>query len=209
MLFKAKIDNSMIQDVEDPSPINILEHDNALCKQLYIFLNCYVPRRLIYENESEHEDCIQETIMYMLQRIDKLTKEEKETINIEKFLYNRAHSYISLYIRGMTRRRDIYKKYKVHKEFVASISNTSHNIYIDIGLLKKVIDGYPFDEKRKGLTTNMVINKLITIGYKDTYVPILDEDIEKYDNSDILSILSYAIVDEYLLRSAEDRGGIL
>lgn len=194
MLFHAKITAETMND------------ENALCEQLYIFLKSYIPRRLVYENQEEREDCMQDTIMYMLDRYNKLTDREKSSINIEKFFYNRARSYISIYLRGIKRRRELVDKYTKYEEFLISLREGEEKPYIDKSLLTEIIESYNFTKERMSLAGKLAFNRLVSLGYSDPAQEIDRKKLRALDPSDILTTLSYTITDEYLLRAVDDRG---
>lgn len=195
MLFHAKIDETVLKD------------ENALCEQLYLFLKSYIPRRLVYEDREEREDCTQETIMYLLDRYHKLTEQEKTSINIEKFFYNRARSYVSLYVRGLKKRIDLKQKYREHELFLKSIKDGTEKVYVDLELIREILKEYVLSPERLNLMERMVHNRLVSLGYRDSYRMITMDEVEKHDPNEILITLSVAATDEYLLRAVEDRGG--
>lgn len=201
MLFKADIPNDiLIKRSEDDNP------RDRLCEQIYIFLRDYVPTRLIYENGEVREDCIQDTIMYMLERVDALPEEELKDINLEKFLYNRARSYISMYVGKIKSERAFLKRYRAHVELLKEYENLKEIEYIDFTLLDSILRRYRLGGKRLEIFKNLAINKLVRLGYNNALIDISDEDLEKYDPNNVLNTISYAVVDEYLVNAAEIRG---
>ena len=117
MLFKASI-----------TP-KVLQSEDALVEQLYIFLNAYVPSRLKFESRDEIEDCLQETIMYMLKRYHSLNKADIAKINIEAFFYNRANSFVSSYLRKLKNYRKAKDKYISMEVYKLEIENMQDSFY--------------------------------------------------------------------------------
>lgn len=195
MLFKANI-----------TP-EILQSESALTGQLYIFLNDYVPRRLRYESAEEREDCIQDTVMYLLKRFNGLTKEALKDIDIEKFFYNRTNSFISIYIRKMQAERNARKKYidyeireqKIEQEFVKELE------FVDEEILNEVIKTFQLDKELEKLLKAAAEFKLKLLGY-DIPSPIKMEASEEIIQ--LVTVLSFAAVDEYLIKSAKLRSEV-
>lgn len=195
MLFKANITPETLQS------------ESALTGQLYIFLNDYVPRRLRYESAEEREDCIQDTVMYLLKRFNGLTKEALKDIDIEKFFYNRTNSFISIYIRKMQAERNARKKYidyeireqKIEQEFVKELE------FVDEEILNEVIKTFQLDKDLEKLLKAAAEFKLKLLGY-DIPSPIKMEASEEIIQ--LVTILSFAAVDEYLIKSAKLRSEV-
>ena len=99
MLFKASINKDVANNPE------------KLAEQLYIFLSEFVKNKLRYESQDNVQDCIQDTIMYMINRYRKLTDEQKEHLNLERFFYNRANSYTKHWITTKVNSRQKEKDY--------------------------------------------------------------------------------------------------
>lgn len=195
MLFKANITPETLQS------------ESALTGQLYIFLNDYVPRRLRYESVEEREDCIQDTVMYLLKRFNGLTKEALKDIDIEKFFYNRTNSFISIYIRKMQAERNARKKYidyeireqKIEQEFVKELE------FVDEEILNEVIKTFQLDKDLEKLLKAAAEFKLKLLGY-DIPSPIKMEASEEIIQ--LVTVLSFAAVDEYLIKSAKLRSEV-
>lgn len=195
MLFKANITPETLQS------------ESALTGQLYIFLNDYVPRRLRYESVEEREDCIQDTVMYLLKRFNGLTKEALKDIDIEKFFYNRTNSFISIHIRKMQAERNARKKYidyeireqKIEQEFVKELE------FVDEEILNEVIKTFQLDKDLEKLLKAAAEFKLKLLGY-DIPSPIKMEASEEIIQ--LVTVLSFAAVDEYLIKSAKLRSEV-
>lgn len=171
-----------------------------LCEQLYIFLTNYVNSRLIYENTATKEDFIQDTMMFLLKRFDSLTKEEQETINLEKFFYNRARSFIGERLR---RRSGAKSKFKVIKDevlYLEATNKTNKEVdFIDDIVLDSLISKYRLNAKKSKILKALTINKLILLGYFGESTKFYNED-----SVDVLNTLSYSVADEYILTSAQE-----
>jgi hypothetical protein len=142
----------------------------------------------------------------MLSRYRDLTDEERSSINIEKFFYNRAKQYISIYLRGVKRRREIVQKYKEHENLLQILRDGESKLYIEMIRLNKIIEDYSFTDPRVNLVTKLSINILVRLGYRDSLKKVSQTELKEQDPNGILTTLSYAITDEYLLRAVEDRG---
>lgn len=182
-LFQANIPNDITID--------------ELVEQLYVFLNSYVPRRLIHESTAEIEDCIQETIMYLLSRYESLTEQEKLELNLEKFFYNRARSYISLYIRKLKKQRKDQADYIDMCRYLKQDVAIDSIYFVDEQLLDKIISRYRLDKRKLELLKEIVSSKLVnmfsTLGI---IAPEAEED------SELLNKLAIAIIDEYIVEKA-------
>lgn len=209
MLFKASITK------------DVLANEDKLCEQLYIFLNDYVPRRLIYENDFEREDCVQETILYLLKRYKSLPEDDLEHINIEKFFFNRAKSYISSYIRKLSSyhtREKLTLNNKVPKyfpgnrshdtEYLDFIEDVDHNPenakYLDDRLLNSIIEEYGLDDSKSKTLKSMSLVSLSKLGYFTYSIEQVEDSVD--DPNGVLSTLSLSVVDEYLIQSATEKG---
>jgi len=194
MLFKADISGDALTD------------ENKLCEQLYIFLYDYVRRRLTYENSAEIEDCVQDTIMFLISRYRKLTPEQKAHINIEQFFYNRANSRVSFYLRNLKKERGAIREYSNDLVLLGNVESNNNEEYINMPCLNKVLDKYRLDSNRYKIFKKFVINKLVSLGYNDSVEEITYEELDKYDHNNVLDILSYSAVDEYLVKSVKEAG---
>lgn len=83
MLFNVEIPSSIVADKDE------------LTDRLYKVITAYVNKKLIYEHEDTKQDCIQDTIMLLLEKINTLTPDELKIINLEKWIYNRMNSFVS------------------------------------------------------------------------------------------------------------------
>lgn len=191
MLFKASI-----------TP-EVLESDDKLCEQLYIFLNEFVPVKLRYESKEEREDCVQETMLYLLDRYHKLDKQALVGINIEKFFYNRAHTFI-----GTTYKRKLVAYRNANKKLVEELKQTRPSdeaeelMHINLPILENIINAYGFDEPTRKMLTTLSILKLSAFGYYTA--DVLEETLPVEQNRfEVLKNLSYAIVDTYLVDAAK------
>lgn len=195
MLFKANITSEVLQS------------ENALTEQLYIFLNEYVPRRLRYESQEEREDCIQDTVMYLLKRFKGLTSEALKDIDIEKFFYNRTNSYISIYIRKLQAERNARKKYIEHEIYEQTIEQeyAKELEFVDDEILDEVIKSFQLDQTLSKLLRVATEFKLGLLGYDVPETPKIDatEDVLQ-----LVTVLSYAAVDDYLIKSAKARASV-
>lgn len=190
MLFKASI-----------TP-KVLQSEDALVEQLYIFLNEYVPSRLKFESHDEIEDCLQETIMYMLKRYHKLNKEDLAKINIEAFFYNRANSFVSLYLRKLKNYRKAKDKYISMEAYKLEMVNMQDSFIelIDIAVLHKIVLSYNLKGNMAEDLYMISLARLKDLGYN---APEVDLDGIASDKREILDALSFAVVDEYMIKSAE------
>lgn len=190
MLFKASI-----------TP-KVLQSEDALVEQLYIFLNAYVPSRLKFESRDEIEDCLQETIMYMLKRYHSLNKADIAKINIEAFFYNRANSFVSSYLRKLKNYRKAKDKYISMEVYKLEIENMQDSFIelIDIAVLHKIVLSYSLKGNMAEDLYTISLARLGDLGYN---APEVDLDGIASDKREILDALSFAVVDEYMIKSAE------
>lgn len=190
MLFKASI-----------TP-KVLQSEDALVEQLYIFLNAYVPSRLKFESRDEIEDCLQETIMYMLKRYHSLNKADIAKINIEAFFYNRANSFVSSYLRKLKNYRKAKDKYISMEVYKLEIENMHDSFIelIDIAVLHKIVLSYSLKGNMAEDLYMISLARLKDLGYN---APEVDLDGIASDKREILDALSFAVVDEYMIKSAE------
>jgi hypothetical protein len=188
MLFKANITNE------------IAKSEDSLCEQLYLFLNDYIPTRLPYENHDEQADCIQDTVLYLFKRFNKLLDEDRATLNLEKFFYNRARSYVSGYIKKMWHARKDKKDYIRMRHYLGDDTNRKTvSYYIDYNLLDTIITAYKLSADKSKMLKNLSIKKLVTEFNFAEYGYYSEADIS---NNETLVKLSMAIVDEYILKNA-------
>lgn len=179
------------------------ERHKCLVEQLYIFLTNYVNARLIYESQATKEDFIQDTILFLLDRFNKLSEEEKETINLERFFYNRAHSFIGERLRRRSTERHNIKTLKEDVFYLEAIKKSAKQPeLIDDYLLDKLVDNYKLPKDKTKALKALAINKLIKLGYFGKYTKF-----EK-DYPETLDKLSFSIIDEYLLMSVKERAGV-
>lgn len=193
MLFGSTITKDIIRD------------ENKLVEQFYIFLNNYVNKKLIYENEQTKQDCIQETIMVLLKKARLLTDEQVEKLNLERYFYNRANSYVSSIFLGKLKRYrsrvvsvDSYNNLDIKNsnEDILSVMREPEDFktqrYVRENILERVINSFNLDKKTVVIVDNMVRYALESIGI--TSCP--DEEIL---SNKLLEPLVLAIVDEYIL----------
>lgn len=216
MLFSVEITPKVVRD------------ENELVKRLYQFLGEYVPKRLIYEDKDTIEDCIQDTILFMLDRYKKLDKEFRAvdplkllTFNYEKWFFNRARSYISFWIRRISRDRKNKRDY-----IETSIYFKNHYIdifepdYIDYITLETLAINYFLDREDTLYLLGEAESMLSDIGYT-TATRYEGVEGSRYlrgeggsDNNNSsgitrenhLTLIAYALVDEYILETSKDVG---
>lgn len=182
-LFKANITNNLTED--------------ELIEQLYIFLNEYVPTRLVYENMQEREDCIQDTIMYLLKRYKLLSPKEKNEENLEKFFYNRARSYISLYIKKLQTSRKNKREYVNMCQYLQEGMYVVNRKYINHVVLNKVLNAYKLSEDNLEKLKNIVIFRLVKdFNFDDNLLEV------EFNRDESLYKLATSVIDEYVLESA-------
>lgn len=185
----------------------ILKSKDALVEQLYIFLNEYVPNRLIYESEDEREDCTQDALMYLLKRFESLDIEILHKINVEKFFYNRANSFISGYLRKLSRKRSNEKEY-IEKQMKILLMDRqikeNQKEFLNESLLKSIIKSFHLDKEKLDELTILVLQKFEMLNY-DVYIDNRVSNLEEHTYK-ALNALSYAIVDEYMLKDIQEEG---
>lgn len=177
MLFNVEIPNSIVVDKDE------------LTKRLYKVVRYYVNKKLVYESYAGKEDCIQDTIMVLLEKINMLQPEELENLNLERWIYNRMNSYVSSIWLGKLKRYrervtfaamfDI-KKLKRKKLNVLHIdeddilSNLHHQYswikedeeyFIDYMLLAEIILEYKLDKEVEVCVLVEVDNILKNLGF--------------------------------------------
>jgi len=173
--------------------------DKYLCEQLYIFLNNYVNSRLIYENMATKEDFIQDSMLFLLERFNSLSKEEKETLNLEKFFFNRARSFIGERLRRRSEAKRRNKELRDDVLYLEATNKATKEVeYVDDYLLDKLIKKYSLNKDKSKTLRELSINRLVKLGYSDKYTKFDDSYLES-----TLNKLSLAVVDEYLLLSVQ------
>jgi hypothetical protein len=186
---------------------DILKSNDALVEQLYIFLNEYVPKRLIYESEDEREDCTQDTLMYLLKRFKNLDIEILDKINVEKFFYNRANSFVSGYLRKLSRKRLNEKEYIERQMKILVIDRKlkeDKKEFLNERLLKSIIESFHLEKEKLQELNILVLKKFEMLDY-DVYIDNHVSNLEDHTYK-ALNALSYAIVDEYMLKDIQEEG---
>jgi hypothetical protein len=192
MLFKANITAELIESKE------------KLAEQLYIFLNDFVPMRLRYESADEIEDCIQETMMYLFLKINNIPNNILNSINIEKFVFNRSNTFVSFYFRNLKKYRK-YKKIIVKNEIDRLLTNsvTLENIeLINLNLLHKIISKFNLNVESSYILEQLTFDKFYKLGYAMLET---DKSIFEKENLQVLDALSFAVVDEYMEKSIKEK----
>lgn len=189
MLFKANIDSEVIKDKE------------KLAEQLYLFLNEFAYARLRYESKDNIEDCIQDTIMYMLDRFKEIENSPLNNVNIEKYFYNRANSHISYWLNNKVKERKKISKYAESRSYVEMMNN-SYGImphdYIDYDTLAIIVNKYGLDRDKTDYLIKKSSEHLSDLGFIHDEYMVTDNHMQSLDG------LVYAIVDEYLVKSVDD-----
>lgn len=191
-LFKAVITNELARD------------EDKLVEQLYIFLNEFVRTRLIYEPQENIEDCIQDTIMFILKRYRDLSEEDKDTLNLEKYFYNRANSYVS---RTWLRKKRIYDRNIKNLLETAQYTYSTIDNFQDIELERESIDLDLLNE----ILDNLNLSEDITTYLRKRVIYVLIKDFN-YDHEvipEVTPIKSYdkfieQIIFEYALKSLKE-----
>lgn len=194
MLFQAEITAKTVRD------------EDKLVEQLYIFLWDYVPTRLIYESKENQEDCVQDTILFILKRLDELYKELKAnnpldliTFNYEKWIYNRARSYISYWLRKVVRDRKQEREYVEHAIYLMENTASTYNPdYIDYVLLESIALSYLLGENDTIYLLKTMETMLEGISYTSLHRYI---DIPVIEQISHIPLIAYAAVDEYIYES--------
>ena len=186
-LFKAVITNELARD------------EDKLVEQLYIFLNEFVRTRLIYEPQENIEDCIQDTIMFILKRYRDLSEEDKDTLNLEKYFYNRANSYVS---RTWLRKKRIYDRnirdFIETAQYIYSNTDNFQDIElerdsIDLDLLNEILDNLNLSDDITTYLRKRVICVLIKdFNYDHEVIPEVTP-IKSYDKFIEQIIFEYAL----------------
>lgn len=211
MLFHADIPNNLIYD------------EDKLVEQLYIFLRNYVRKTLVYETSSTRDDCIQDAIMYLLERISKLDKPLEDDFNLEKWLYNRARSFVTgNWLKQLNR-------YRYHVVLTSSLDSTkgleddeytteqqddklsrltyySEHVkytipehYIDYELIASLIKQYKLHEDIEIVAFTQVDEVLKMLGSLGSPLKLYHIDVDVNIKPIVTSIL-----DEYILNKKED-----
>lgn len=189
MLFNVRITN---EGARDP--------DN-LCSLLYKFLDLYIPLRLVYEDNDEIANCKQDTILHLLRRYNELDEDKKDTINLEKFFYNRSHSFVSAYIRKLKTRRKYEKQFtsiaqENISEHIRNYSNPVYLVNVDMEILLPLIERYKLDSKTRELVEER-FNEFLENFYSNILSndEILVEEVPK----DNITYLAFSILDDYII----------
>lgn len=182
MLFKSTITYETTLDQE------------KLSEQLYIFLNDFVPARLRYESRESREDCVQDTIMHLLKRFEKLSQQERTTFNLERWFYNRANSYVSYWLRLKYLDRERMGKYIEHYEYFTE--QEVEFTEIDHELLVSIIDKYALSYQSRANTIEQAVKQLEKIGFVDSRE--LRAEVDEFVDSIVITIVS-----EYLVKEVE------
>jgi hypothetical protein len=198
MLFKASITNETTKS------------EDALVDQLYIFLREFVPTHLKYESKDEIEDCIQETMLYLLKRFNKLKREVESKgsslskVNLEKFFFNRANSYVSsVYLRKLTRYRKAKGAYIERERYIKQLDGERQLEQVDYIILNRIIKDYNLGKEKSEYLKLIVEDKLKALDFD-----IELEPMERIEDSmyEVLDTLSYTVIDEYLIESVTSEG---
>lgn len=195
MLFMTDLTYELAQD------------ENVLVEHLYAFLKEYVNMRLTVESRPEKEDCVQESIMYLLKRYRQLDEETKQNLNLGKFFYNRAHSYISGYISKLKAARKSEIKYKGLEKYELELKQSEDNEpdFIDYDILEPIIKAYKLEKEKENLLREFAEQRLAKLGY-DTPT----HTIKKLDKNthQLLLNLSFAVIDEYMINSTKEKANV-
>lgn len=192
MLFMQELTYELAQD------------ENVLVEHIYKFLNEYVHMRLTVESRPEKEDCVQDTVMYLLKRYRQLDEETKQNLNLGKFFYNRAHSYISGYINKLRASRRLDAKYKSLEKYELELRQSEDHEpeFIDYDILEPIIRAYKLEEDKEDLLREFAEQRLAKLGYDTKQHDIKDLDKDIYE---LLLPLSFAVIDEYMIKSTEEK----
>lgn len=181
---------------------DVAKNEDKLVEQLYIFLRNYVPSRIKYEDDQTKDDCIQSTIMFMLKRFNdlKATEQLDEDFNYERYFFNRARSYISLWLRNLSKDRKNQREYIEYYHYLLQPEKTIEHDLIDVQGVYNIIKAYNLTPELEEALNANVISKLIDLGYYaiPTFIPNLGKEKNQF-----LETLSYVIVDEYLINDAK------
>lgn len=196
MLYNVVIDKTVAKDRD-----KLVEH-------LYLFLNRYIPSRLIYETNENQEDCTQDTIMFILKRYDDLVvdleKEDKDwrdKFNYEKYFYNRARSFISTWLKRKNREKRLEQEYIDNAIYLKKYQSEFDYNPIDYTTLERITKEYNFTNN-KLLKLNKITEAMLEgIGYSSTDKYDIDISEDTHINN-ILTKIAYVVVDEYLIEVA-------
>jgi DNA-directed RNA polymerase specialized sigma24 family protein len=183
MLFKANISTAMLHD------------DDLLVEQLYIFLNEFVKTRIRYESSQTVEDCVQDTVMYLIKRLRIIPEPVSSDFNPEQFFYNRANSYVSMWLRRLINNRRQFKKYQGDFEYIKRLETDDRILYINHDLLNDLIKTVLLLNDDKQIVRDVAIQRLVDLGYSDDIQNVVPEEL--YKDKPIDTII-YNIVDKYL-----------
>lgn len=186
----------------------VVNNKDKLVEKLYIFLHQYVPTRLKYESRENIEDCIQDTIMHMLKRYDKLEeeliKEEpnfKKTFNFSKYFYNRARSYISYWIRRVNKRRQAEREYlEAAIYFKTTYEDFDFKPLIDYRLLAEIATGYNLGPIHTDLLLGISEDMLSEIGFEISHKYALDKLTQQ---TAFLALIANTVIDEYIVLTGD------
>lgn len=184
MLFKADINEEA------------LKSEDKLCEQLYVFLKEFVPKRLRYESSSEHEDCIQETILYLIKRYRQISPETAKKLNMERFFYNRANSFVSGYLTKLKIERTAFKKYMMFVE--SEKKKPEKEETVNYKVLTEIIKKYNLSSGMEKVLMWLSEIRLFELGYD--IIP--QEATENLEESVLNALykLSYPVIDEYIVK---------
>lgn len=183
MLFGAEITTDLAKDTD------------KLCEQLYIFLRAHINKRLKFESDESKEDYVQDTIMYLLEKFNSLTEEQKESLNLEKYFFNRANSYIGSKLRTAKRQYKALKNYLYNSGPTNEAYVSFDPDIVDELVLNKIVNSYKLPKDKAETLKSLSRNSLTFLGYLGELHPIDTDD----DPSGTLETLSFSVVDEYLL----------
>jgi DNA-directed RNA polymerase specialized sigma24 family protein len=190
MLFGAEITTDLAKDTD------------KLCEQLYIFLRAHINKRLKFESDESREDYVQDTIMYLLEKFNSLTDEQKETLNLERYFFNRANSYIGNRLETAKRQYKTLKHYLYENDPTNEAYVSFDPDIVDEAVLSKIVSSYKLPEDKAEILKRLSRNSLTFLGYFGELHPIGADE----DPTGTLEALSFSVVDEYLLEMVEGGG---
>ena len=129
----------------------LIKDEDKLVEKLYEFLAIYLPLRLKYNTRDELEDATQETIMYILRRV----REENMIDNLERYIFNRAHSFVSSYIIRPLQKERAAQEFYYPDQALEQLQDLSYDgetlseNYINENKLKEIVDNYPVSPEAK------------------------------------------------------------
>lgn len=183
----------------------VIEDIDYLVNILYTFLETYVPLRLLYEDKFERDNCIQDTMLYLIKRYNELSKEEKENEDLGKFFYNRCRSYISNYINKLKLERknsealgSLYIEQVLDSYYEINDSERSI-IQVDYELVNTLLNTLILDRDDKKKLKDRLVDRI-----KNFYLGSIKStnDIEIEDNLDSIVIM---LLDSYLSYKAVEK----